>query len=101
MMAHFAELNNNIVTRVIVVRNEDILDGDGNESEAIGKEFCLQFGSGPWIQTSYNGNFRKNYAGSGYAYDTQRDAFIAPQPEGDVYFDEKTCRWKVRDNSAS
>ena len=93
-MAHFAELdNNNIVTRVIVVDNKDILDGDGNESEAIGKDFCLQFGPGPWVQTSYNDNFRKNYAGSGYTYDPQRDAFIAARPAGDVDFDEQTCRW--------
>ena len=78
-MAHFAELdNNNIVTRVIVVRNEDTLDGNGTESEAIGKEFCLQFGSGPWVQTSYNGRFRGVFAGIGAIYDPIQDKFIAP-----------------------
>jgi hypothetical protein len=101
-MAHFAELNNNnIVTRVIVVDNKDILDADGNESEAIGKEFCLQFGLGPWIQTSYNASFRKNFANAEATYDPSRDAFITPSPGPDAFFDEETCRWKVRDNSAS
>lgn len=94
-MAHFAELdNNNTVTRVIVVDNNNILDVNGNESEELGKQFCLQFGDGPWVQTSYNGNFRKNYAGIGYTYDQQRDAFIAPQPGPDYVFDEETCRWR-------
>jgi hypothetical protein len=78
-MAHFAELdNNNIVTRVIVVNNKDILDSNGQESEAIGKEFCLQFGSGPWVQTSYNGRFRGVFAGIGAIYDPIQDKFIAP-----------------------
>lgn len=94
-MAHFAELdNNNTVTRVIVIDNNDILDADGNESEELGKQFCLQFGDGPWVQTSYNANFRKNYAGIGYSYDAQRDAFIAPQPGPDYIFNEETCQWR-------
>lgn len=93
-MAHFAELDNtNTVTRVIVVDNSDILDTNGNESEELGKQFCQQFGAGPWVQTSYNGNFRKNYAGIGYTYDAQHDAFIAPQPGPDYVFNEETCRW--------
>jgi hypothetical protein len=95
MMAHFAELDsNNIVTRVIVVSNNDILDADGNESEQIGKQFCSQFGDGAWVQTSYNGNFRKNYAGIGDSYDYVRDAFISPQPAPDWVFNEETCRWE-------
>jgi hypothetical protein len=94
-MAHFAELdNNNIVTRVIVVSNDDILDADGNESEELGKQFCSQFGDGPWIQTSYTGSFRKNYAGIGYTYDHERDAFIAPQPYPSWALDEETSRWE-------
>jgi len=76
-MAHFAELdNNNVVTRVIVVDNENILDGNGNESEAVGKQFCLQFGAGPWVQTSYNAKFRGIYAGVGVTYDPVQDVFI-------------------------
>jgi hypothetical protein len=95
-MAHFAELdNNNIVTRVIVVSNDDILDENGNESEELGKQFCLQFGDGPWIQTSYNANFRKNYAGIGYTYDQQRDAFIPQKLYPSWVLNEQTCRWEA------
>lgn len=94
-MAHFAELDNtNTVTRVIVVNNDDILDADGNESEELGKQFCLQFGEGPWVQTSYNGNFRKNYAGIGSTYDPVRNAFIPQQPHPDWVLDEETCKWR-------
>jgi hypothetical protein len=44
-------------------------------------------------RTSYNGNIRKNYAGIGYTYDEARDAFIAPEPEGNIGFDDETCQW--------
>jgi hypothetical protein len=101
-MAHFAELdNNNIVTRVIVVSNDDIVDENGNESEEIGKQFCLQFGNGPWVQTSYNATFRKNYAGIGSTYDSVRDAFIPNQPFPDWVLDEETCRWRKPNEQAS
>jgi len=81
-MAHFAQLdNNNVVTQVIVVANEELLL-DGVESEAKGVTFCKSlFGEATnWKQTSYNGNFRKNYAGIGYTYDPANDWFYAPQP---------------------
>lgn len=101
-MAHFAELdNNNIVTRVIVVANEDITDTNGNESEELGKQFCSQFGDGTWVQTSYNGNFRKNYAGIGDTYDAVRDAFISKQPHPDWVLDEETCRWRPSNEQAN
>ena len=93
-MAHFAELDNtNKVTRVIVVNNDDIIDADGNESEQVGKQFCLQFGAGPWIQTSYNRTFRKNYAGIGYTYDETRDSFIPIKRFDSWILDEETCQW--------
>jgi hypothetical protein len=80
-MAHFAELNeNNIVTRVIVVSNDDCLDQYGNENEAIGALFCHNLLGGRWIQTSYNANFRGIYAGIGDYYDEELDIFIAPDP---------------------
>lgn len=79
-MAHFAELDeNNIVKRVIVVDNADILDENGNESEAVGQQFCLQFGPGPWVQTSYNGNFRGRFAGTTFIYDPVADVFLLPE----------------------
>ena len=80
-MAHFAQLNEeNLVTQVIVVANQDTADQDGVENEAIGIEFCTNLLGGTWKQTSYNANIRKNYAGVGYKYDAALDAFIPPQP---------------------
>jgi hypothetical protein len=93
-MAHFAELDDDIVLRVIVVANELLLDANGVEQESIGITFCQLLFSGRWVQTSYNGNIRKNFAGIGYTYDRERNAFIAPQPDGDGWIlDENTCRW--------
>ena len=97
-MAHFAELDsNNIVLRVLVVDNSMIKDEQGNEVEQIGinflKSLCGQ--ETIWLQTSYNGNKRKNYAGIGYIYDLTRDAFIAPKPEGEgLILDDENCRWR-------
>ena len=81
-MAHFAQLDeNNTVTQVIVVANDELLL-DGVESETKGVIFCKSlFGEDTrWVQTSYNGNKRKNYAGIGYTYDPIADHFFAPQP---------------------
>ena len=81
-MSHFAEINSdNIVQRVIVAEQNFINSG------AVGDSFN-------WVQTSYNGNFRKNYAGSGYTYDKVRDAFIPPQPFPSWTLVETTCLWE-------
>lgn len=94
-MAHFAELDEtNTVKRVIVVHNNELLDENGNESEAKGIAFCQSLFGGNWIQTSYNNNFRKNYAGIGMVYDTIRNAFYAPQPYPSWTLDEDTCVWQ-------
>ena len=81
-MAHFAKINNNIVTEVIVAEKDFINSGK------VGDEFL-------WVQTSYNGNFRKNYAGIGYTYDEDRDAFIAPKPFNSWILNETTCLWEA------
>jgi hypothetical protein len=96
-MAHFAELDeSNIVTRVIVVHNNELLDENGNESEQKGIDFCVAHYGGTWIQTSYNGNFRVNFAGSGCEYDPIRNAFIAPKPaEGPWVLNEETLQWEL------
>lgn len=94
-MAHFAQIENNIVTQVIVVDNNDSLDDLGNESEVVGTQFCINLFGGTWLQTSYNGNIRKNYATVGGTYDTTRDAFIAPQPYPSWALDEVTCRYEA------
>ena len=92
-MAHFAQLNDqNIVMQVIVVANEELLV-DGIESEEKGIEFCQSLLGGNWKQTSYSSKIRKNYAGIGCTYDSQRDAFIAPQPYPSWTLNEETCRW--------
>ena len=97
-MAHFAQLDeNNIVTQVIVVSNDDIKDSEGNESELTGIAFCKSL-LGPntiWKQTSYNNSIRKNYAGIGFTYDATLDAFIAPKPYNSWILNETTCIWEA------
>lgn len=95
-MAHFAQLDeNNVVTQVIVVHNNDC-QIDGVESEDAGILFCKQlFGADTcWKQTSYNGNFRKNYAGIGYSYlPAPIDGFAPPRPYESWNLDPDTCQW--------
>jgi hypothetical protein len=80
-MAHFAELDaNNVVLRVIVVGNADTSDASGVEKEHIGAAFCEKLFGGTWKKTSYNGTIRKRYAGIGYTYNADLDAFVAPKP---------------------
>lgn len=93
-MAHFAELGmDNIVQRVIVVHNNELLDENGVEQEVLGRNFCQNLLGGTWIQTSYNGNIRKNFAGAGFTYDSTRDAFIPPKPFESWVLNEETCLW--------
>ena len=88
-MSHWAEIdNNNIVLRVLVGDNND---PNGDE----GYQWLLDNLGGTWIKTSYNGNIRKNFAGEGYTYDVERDAFIAPEPSNSTGFNEETCQWIV------
>lgn len=86
-MSHFAELDeNNIVLRVLI--------GDNNMPNE-GYDWFVENLSGRWIQTSYNANFRKNYAGVGFKYDAERDAFIPPQPYNSWLLNEETCLWEA------
>jgi hypothetical protein len=96
-MAHFAKLNNeNIVEQVLVVNNAVLLKADGTESELKGKHFLnATFGNAKWVQTSYSGSIRKNYAGIGFTYDSERDAFISPKPFNSWLLNEETCRWEA------
>jgi hypothetical protein len=90
-MAHYAYLDSNsIVVAVTVGKDEtELIDGLDTETYyAQGTEYTVK-------RTSYNGNIRKNYAGIGYTYDEVRDAFIAPEPENAIGFDEDTCTWIV------
>jgi len=75
-MAHFARVDNGIVSEVIVIANEVLLDENGVEQESIGVQFCHDTFGGNWIQTSYNSNFRGQYAGVGMKYDSDIDKFV-------------------------
>lgn len=98
-MAHFAEIDeNNIVLRVLVVADEQENRGQEFLSEELGL-------GGTWLKTSYNTQggvhllggtpYRKNYAGIGFTYDSQRDAFIPPKPTtGEWILNEETCLWE-------
>jgi hypothetical protein len=95
-VAHFAEIDpDNTVLRVIVIGNADTADASGVEKEHIGAAFCERRLGGVWVQTSYNGNIRKNYAGIGFTYDADRDAFIPPQPYPSWAVNEDTCLWEA------
>lgn len=93
-MAHFAQLdNNNVVVRVIVVDNKDTSDANGVEKEYIGKAFCERIFGGNWIQTSYNGNMRRRFAGKGMIYNEAIDAFMAPKPYASWVLNGATAEW--------
>ena len=103
-MAHFAKLNEeNIVTQVIVINNSDITNSRGREEETIGIKYCQKLlgESTTWKQTSYNNNFRGNYAGIGMTYMTgvrtlgvaSTDIFIAPQPYPSWSIGVGTAQW--------
>jgi hypothetical protein len=95
-MAHLAEIGlNNEVIRVIVVHDNELKDENGVEQESIGAEFCRSLFGGTWVQTSYNGTIRKNFAGVGFTYDSERDAFIPKQPYASWLLDEETCLWNA------
>ena len=88
-MAHFAEIDsNNIVIRVLVVPD----DAEDRGQDYLANDLGL---GGTWIQTSYNARIRKNYAGQGFTFDAQRDAFIPPKPFDSWLLDEETCQWNA------
>jgi hypothetical protein len=95
-MAHFAKIDeNNLVQQVIVVSNEDCGNYEFPESEIIGQTFINSIGlAGNWKQTSYNNNFRKNYAGIGYSFDESRNAFIPIKVYASWILNEDNCQWK-------
>lgn len=82
-MSHFAEINSESIVQRVIVAEQDFIN-----SGVVGDSFN-------WVQTSYNGNFRKNYAGIGYTYDKTKDAFIPPQPYASWTLDEDICQWNA------
>lgn len=97
-MAHFAQLDDsNTVIQVIVVNNEVMNNEEFPASEPVGIAFCQSL-LGPdtkWRQTSYNSNFRKHFAGTGFVYDATRDAFIPPKPFMSWVLNEDSCLWEA------
>jgi len=81
-MSHFAKIDSNNIVQEVIVAEQDFIN-----SGAVGDSFL-------WIQTSYNKNFRKNFAGKGFTYDKTRDAFIPPQPYPSWTLNEETCLWE-------
>jgi hypothetical protein len=97
-MAHFAKLGTgNIVEQVISINNSVITDSNGIEQEQLGVDFInkLYNTRDVWKQTSYNNNIRKNYAGIGYTYDEDRDAFIPKKHFNSWVLNEDTCLWEA------
>jgi hypothetical protein len=97
-MAYFAQLDDaSLVINVIAVNNDTIDNLPFPESEPIGVAFCQSlYGSDTvWKQTSYNSNFRKNYAGFGFTYDSVLDAFIPPKPYPSWLLNTTTCKWNA------
>ena len=94
-MAHFAKIGlNNKVIEVHVVANDVLKDSNGIEHEINGIKFLTEITYWPiWRQTSYNSTIRKNYAGPGYTYDEDSDAFIPLKPYNSWILNEETCRW--------
>lgn len=95
-MAHFAKISieDNVVERVVKI-DDSILLVSGIESEIKGAHYCQNKMGGVWKQTSFYPEFRKNFAGPGYTYDSDRDAFIPPKPYDSWVLDETTCRWEA------
>tara|TARA_R100000306_G_C4276902_1_gene93026 strand:+ start:183 stop:539 length:357 start_codon:yes stop_codon:yes gene_type:complete len=95
-MAHFAKIGvGNIVEKVLVVHNDELLvDGVENEQKGISFLQNLFKSRDNYIQTSYNGNFRKNYAGIGFSYNSELNAFIEPQPFNSWKLNKDTCKWE-------
>jgi len=88
-MAHFAELDeSNLVLRVLVTDNNDPANDEGYS-------WLIENLGGTWVKTSYNANIRKNFAGIGFTYDLELDAFISPKPFDSWLLDEETCNWEA------
>jgi hypothetical protein len=96
-MASFAKIGlSSKVIEVLSVNNEVLKDSNGVEQESIGIDFLTKLTGYPlWVQTSYNSNFRKNFAGVGMTYDESRNAFISPKPFNSWILNETTCCWEA------
>jgi len=95
-MAHFAKIGLNYkVLEVLVINDKQLKDENGNEVEQLGIDFLEESTRYPyWVQTAYSSTIRKNYAGVGFKYDEDLDAFIPPKPFTSWTLNEETCQWE-------
>lgn len=93
MLCYYARIENDIVTNVIVVEEEALLDSDGIAREELGAAFCNGLLEGEWIRSWETGGNRKWHAGIGYLYHRDLDAFIPPKPSVECTLDEESCHW--------
>ena len=97
-MAYFAKLDDNdVVIDIHALNNIEMLTAEGVESEDMGKAFFIRWSGGysKWVQTSFNGTIRKNYAGIGYTYDATNDVFYAPKPYASWVLNNATWTWNA------
>ena len=95
-MAHFAKLDDNNIVLAVHVVNNDVITVNNVESEQAGIDFLTELHGYPkWKQTSYSGSMRKNYAGVGYSYNSELDAFISPKPYESWILNTDTCKWEA------
>ena len=95
-MAHFAEIDSEGTVQRVLVLSNDRITQDGEEVEELGTAYLQNmFPDTDWVQTSYNNNFRKRYAGKGMKYDVERDAFIPPQPFPSWLLNEESLSWEA------
>ena len=95
-MAHFAEIDSEGTVQRVLVLSNDRITQDGEEVEELGTAYLQNmFPDTDWVQTSYNNNFRKRYAGVGMKYDVERDSFIPPQPYPSWLLNEESLSWEA------
>ena len=96
-MAHFAKIEDGLVTEVMVVHNSIVDPEDsGSDNEQLGKDFIASLNiEGTWVQTSYNGNIRKQYGQPGWSYDSTADKFVSPAPYASWTLDSTIKNWKA------
>ena len=95
-MAHFAEINEEGTVQRVLVLSNTVTYQDGEEVEELGVAYLQNmFPDTDWVQTSYNDNFRKRYAGKGMKYDVERDSFIPPQPFPSWLLNEESLSWEA------
>lgn len=99
MYSYYANVKDGLVVNVIVVPREATWDENGVVSDEVGQVYCQQFGDGEWIQTYEDARKHKWFAGVGFSWRADLDAFVPPQPTPDSVLDEELCHWIAPDGT--